>query len=120
VIRSDGTLVRDYVYVKEIVEAYLTLADHVRRPGVMGEAFNFSAEQPLSVLEVVEEVGRAMNVRPEPDVRGEAVAEIGRQFLSSERARSVLGWQARYGIGEGLKETVAWYRQFLGNGGAAA
>ena len=120
VIRSDGTLVRDYVYVKEVVEAYLTLADHVRRPGVTGEAFNFSAERPMSVLEVVDEIGRAMNVRPEPDVRGEAVAEIGRQFLSSERARSVLGWQARYAIGTGLGETVAWYREFLENGGAAA
>lgn len=115
-IRSDGTLVRDYVYVKEVAEAYLALADQVDRPEVRGEAFNFSAERPLSVLEVVEAIGGAVGVKPDPDIRGEAVAEIPRQFLSSARARTVLGWQARYSLTEGLAETVGWYRGFLGAG----
>ncbi len=79
--RPDGTLVRDYVYVKEVAEAYLALAEHVHRP----------------------------------DVRGEAVAEISRQYLSSARARAVLGWQARYTLAMGLGETVEWYRRFLAN-----
>lgn len=117
VIRSDGTLVRDYVYVREVVEAYLTLAEHVLRPEVKGEAFNFSAGEPLSVLQVVDAIGVAMGVRPDPDVRGQAVAEISRQYLSSERARSVLGWRARYPLAAGLAETVAWYRGFLNGGG---
>ena len=116
IIRSDGTLVRDYVYVREVVEAYLTLAEHVDRPEVRGEAFNFSAGEPLSVLQVVEAIGAAMNVKPDPDVRGEAVAEISRQYLSSERAKSVLGWRARYPLAAGLGETVAWYRTFLAGG----
>jgi CDP-glucose 4,6-dehydratase len=121
IIRSDGTLVRDYVYVKEVVEAYLTLAEHVRRPEVTGEAFNFAAGQPLSVLEVVDAIGKAMRVDPRPDVRGEAVAEIARQYLSSERARSVLGWQSRWALDRGLGETVEWYRAFVGaNGGGEA
>lgn len=117
IIRSDGTLVRDYVYVKEIAEAYLLLAEHVHRPEVRGEAFNFSAGEPASVLQVVEAVGEALGVTPDPEVRGEAVAEISRQFLSSERARAVLGWQARYTLAQGLGETVAWYRGFLADGG---
>ncbi|MBI1796649.1 MAG: GDP-mannose 4,6-dehydratase [Candidatus Eisenbacteria bacterium] len=118
IIRSDGTLVRDYVYVKEVVEAYLTLAEHVRRPEVTGEAFNFSAGRPLSVLEVVEAIGKTMKVEPRPDVRGEAVAEIARQYLSSERARAVLGWSSRYALDQGLGETVEWYREFIAANGA--
>jgi CDP-glucose 4,6-dehydratase len=117
IIRSDGTLVRDYVYVREVVEAYLTLAEHVHRPEVKGEAFNFSAGEPLSVLQVVEAIGVAMGVKPDPDVRGQTVAEISRQYLSSDRARSVLGWRARYPLAAGLAETVTWYRGFLNGGG---
>jgi CDP-glucose 4,6-dehydratase len=116
IIRSDGTLVRDYVYVREVVEAYLTLAEHVHRPEVRGEAFNFSAGEPSSVLQVVEAIGVAMGVRPDPDIRGEAVAEISRQYLSSERARTVLGWNAGFPLAKGLTETVAWYRDFLADG----
>jgi CDP-glucose 4,6-dehydratase len=120
IIRSDGTLVRDYVYVKEVVDAYLTLAEHVHRPEVRGEAFNFSAGEPSSVLQVVEAIGTALGVRPDPDVRGEAVAEISRQYLSSARAREVLGWQARYTLSRGLAETVDWYRGFLADGAGRA
>lgn len=116
IIRSDGTLVRDYVYVKEVAEAYVTLAEHLHRPEVRGAAFNFSAGEPASVLQVVAAIGAAMGVTPDPDVRGAAVAEISRQYLSSERARNVLGWQARYTLAKGLTETVAWYRDFLADG----
>jgi len=118
IIRSDGTLVRDYVFVKEVVDAYLLLADHLDQPEVRGEAFNFSAGQPLSVLQVVEAIGRTLGVRPDPDIRGEAVAEISRQYLSSERAQRVLGWEARYALAGGLSETVDWYRGHLAGGGA--
>ena len=114
VIRSDGTLVRDYVYVKEVVDAYLLLAEHAHRPEVQGEAFNFSAEKALSVLELVEAITRAVGVRLAPDVRGEAVAEIQKQFLSSARAKAVLGWEGRHPLDRALAETVAWYRTFLG------
>jgi CDP-glucose 4,6-dehydratase len=113
-IRSDGTLVRDYVYVREVVAAYLDLAEQVHRDEVKGQAFNFSAAKPLSVLELVEALVEAVGVRLEPVVEGRHVAEIQSQFLSSARARAVLGWEARYPMEQALTETVAWYRSFLG------
>jgi len=115
VIRSDGTLIRDYFYVEDGAEAYLTLAAALHaRPELRGEAFNFSAEKALSVLQLVEAITQAVGVRLAPDVRGEAVAEIQKQFLSSARAKAVLGWEGRYPLGTALAETVAWYRTFLG------
>src|SRR5262249_40316965 len=80
-IRSDGRLTRDYVSVKEVVSAYLLLAEAVDRPDVRGEAFNFSAEKPLSVLEIVAAVSRAMGSSLAPDIRNTAVAEIQDQYL---------------------------------------
>lgn len=115
IIRSNGKLTRDYIYVKEVVAAYKALADHVHRPEVKGEAFNFSAEKPLNVLEIVEAVTRAMGSKLTPDVRNTAVAEIKDQYLDSSRAKAVLGWTSSWTLATALGETVDWYKAFLGS-----
>ena len=113
ILRSDGLATRDYVYVKEVAAAYLLLAEHVERPEVRGEAFNFSAEKPLSVLEIVAAVSRVMGSALSPDVRSTAVAEIRDQYLDSSRAKSVLGWRATWALDTALAETVDWYRGYF-------
>lgn len=114
IVRSDGTLVRDYVYVGDAVAAYLDLAEQLERPGVVGEAFNYSDEHPQSVLEIV---GRILAAAGRPDlapvVLNEANHEIRKQYLSSTKARTLLGWRPRFGLDEGLVRTVAWYRELL-------
>jgi CDP-glucose 4,6-dehydratase len=114
ILRSDGKLTRDYVYVKEVVAAYEALAEHVHRIEVRGEAFNFSAEKPLSVLEIVAAVTRAVGSSLTPDIRNTAVGEIRNQYLDSTRAKQVLGWRSTWTLEAGLAETVSWYRAFLG------
>ena len=115
VIRSDGKFVRDYIYIEDAVEAYLVLARRLAEtPELAGEAFNFSAEQPVSVLELVEMLLRLMDCSHlRPGVLGEANREIRAQYLSAAKARDQLGWRARYTLEEGLRRTVAWYREFL-------
>jgi CDP-glucose 4,6-dehydratase len=115
-IRSDGTLQRDYIYVEDIADAYLLLAEQMGRPDVLGEAFNFGVNRPYSVLEVVEALGRVMgreNIRP--TILGQAGpdAEIPVQYLDSSKAERVLGWQPRCGFVEGLRRTSAWYEALL-------
>ena len=114
ILRSDGKATRDYVYVKEVVAAYVLLAENIERPEVRGEAFNFSAGKPLSVLEIVAAVTRVIGSSLAPDVRDTAVAEIRDQYLDASRAKSVLGWRPTWALDEALAETVAWYREFLG------
>lgn len=115
ILRSDGTYVRDYLYVEDVVDAYMVLAEHVGREGVRGEAFNFSPERPLTVLEITRAVLEAVG-RPdlEPSILDSARAEIRDQYLDSRKALERLGWKAKYGLKEGLAATVAWYRAFLG------
>jgi CDP-glucose 4,6-dehydratase len=113
ILRSDGKATRDYVYVKEVVAAYLLLAEHAERPDVRGEAFNFSGEKPLTVLEIVAAVGRAVGSSLAPDIRDTAVAEIRDQYLDASRAKSVLGWRATWRLDEALGETVEWYRDYF-------
>jgi CDP-glucose 4,6-dehydratase len=114
VIRSDGTMVRDYLHVADGAAAYLLLAEQMAgRPDLAGEAFNFSSETPLSVLELVARIQSVMGTSLEPDVRNEASHEIDEQFLSAAKARRVLGWEPRATLEEGLAETVDWYRAEL-------
>ena len=114
VIRSDGTLTRDYLYVADGALCYLRVAEALAaEPGLAGQAFNFSTEQPLTVLQLVELIQDAAGTALDPDVRGHAEREIQHQSLSAAKARRVLGWEPAYTMAEALAETVAWYRSEL-------
>jgi CDP-glucose 4,6-dehydratase len=114
VVRSDGTLVRDYLHVDDVVRAYLTLALNTAPLALGGQAFNFGAGTEKTVLEVVADLRRLMDRSSiEPDVRADARAEIQTQVLSWEKARTVLGWRPEVDYAAGLGETVAWYSRAL-------
>jgi CDP-glucose 4,6-dehydratase len=112
-LRSDGTFRRDYIYVKDVARAYMLLGERGREPGVLGQAFNFSDESPLTVLEIVDAIRRLMGSDIEPDVRNVAQGEIRDQYLSAAKARECLDWRATYNLNTGLAETIAWYRALL-------
>jgi CDP-glucose 4,6-dehydratase len=114
IIRSDGQFVRDYFYVEDGAAAYMLLAEQLSsRPELRGQAFNFSYESQVTVLCLVKEILRAMQSPLEPRVLNEASHEIRRQYLSAERARTVLGWQPIFTLAEGLARTIPWYRELL-------
>jgi CDP-glucose 4,6-dehydratase len=120
VIRSDGKAVRDYFYVEDGAAVYLLLAERLHAdPQLRGEAFNFSNETPVTVLDLVQRILDQMGSRLEPDVRNEARNEIAMQCLDAGKARRVLNWSARFSLEDGLAETIAWYRQSLGDQAAA-
>jgi CDP-glucose 4,6-dehydratase len=114
VIRSDGTLLRDYLYVRDAVAAYLRLAECIDAPGVKGEAFNYGMDDPKSVMEVVQAIIDVSDwPMLEPVILGEARNEIQAQYLDSRKAKRLLGWAPRYSLRQGLRETMAWYQEFL-------
>lgn len=114
VIRSDGSYVRDYFFVRDAVQAYLGLAERLHEPGVVGEAFNFGTETPFSVLDVVAHILGVMGRRDlTPQILNQASAEIPRQFLDCEKAARVLGWRSRFPFEAGLAETIPWYERHL-------
>ena len=113
IIRSDGSLVRDYFFVRDGVHAYLDLAERMYQGDVLGEAFNFSNEIQVTVLQLVDRILSLMGSSLVPLIQNEVESEIKHQYLSAAKARSVLHWKPRYTLDEGLGETIAWYRGVL-------
>jgi CDP-glucose 4,6-dehydratase len=114
VIRSDGKYVRDYFYVEDAAAAYMLLAESLaRRPELLGQAFNFSNENQISVLDLVNLILRKMNSSLTPEIENQATNEIRHQYLSSERARSLLKWAPEFTLEQGLERTIAWYQEVL-------
>jgi CDP-glucose 4,6-dehydratase len=113
VIRSDGTFIRDYFYVEDAVNAYLMLAEKMNVLKLEGQAFNFSNEIQLTVLELVNMILNIMESGLKPVVLNQGSNEIKHQYLSAKKAREVLGWTPTYTIEEGLRKTIAWYRNFF-------
>ncbi|MEO8698408.1 MAG: NAD-dependent epimerase/dehydratase family protein [Kofleriaceae bacterium] len=115
VIRSDGSFVRDYVYVEDAVAAYLATATRIGDTRVTGEAFNFADAKPLTVLEIcAATLAAADRSDLAPVVLGQGSHEIRRQYLDSSKAAERLDWTPRFGLTEGLARTVQWYRTQLG------
>ena len=120
VIRSDGQYVRDYFYVEDGIAAYMLLAERlISNPELAGMAFNFSNENQLTVLQLVNKILDKMGSDLKPDVQNQPLKEIRRQYLSAQRARQMLNWAPEFTVDEGLERTIAWYRDFLGEPGRA-
>src|SRR3989338_3600173 len=112
VIRSDGKPKRDYVYVKDIANAYLLLGENLHRREVRGNAFNFGSGKPVSVLELFTRIIRLCGKKVKPHILNEARNEIPAQWLSNRKAKKVLGWKPRYSLDQGLRETIDWYKAY--------
>lgn len=116
ILRSDGTFVRDYLHVDDIVSAYLMLGEHSDQESFSGEAFNFSDESPLSVMRIYEAICKAAGVPgTSPKILNAASGEIHDQYLDSSKAHERLGWHANTLLEAGLQKTFKWYEELLGN-----
>jgi len=112
-IRSDGTPVREYFFVDDAVDAYLTMAEKIEEGGFSGEAFNFSSGEKYSALEFVKKIIDIMGSDLEPVILDKSRNEIQDQYLSIEKAAKMLGWKPGHSLEEGIKATVEWYRKVL-------
>lgn len=114
-IRSDGTPVRDYVYVKDAATAALMLGERMLvDDSIYGESFNASNEKPIDVLSLVKLILQLCN-KPElePRILNRAALEIQRQYLSSDKIRNTLGWKPDFELEAGLDETIRWYSNYF-------
>ncbi len=114
ILRSDGSYIRDYFYVEDGAAAYMHLAEKMaENPALAGEAFNFSNEIQLTVIDLVRRILAVMGSSLEPDIQGTASNEILHQYLSAEKARRLLGWCPEFTLDTALTSTIDWYTRHL-------
>jgi CDP-glucose 4,6-dehydratase len=112
-VRSDGKFIRDYVYIDDIVAGYMLLARNLEFSGLAGEAFNFSANCPVSVIELLKKISKVCLKYGKLKYRvlNQAHYEIKKQFLSCAKARRLFKWRAKCSLEDGLRKTARWYLQ---------
>lgn len=107
-IRSDGTFVRDYLYVKDVAAGYLFLLKNIEK--IKGEAFNFSSKDTLSVLELIQKAEKILKKKIDYKIMNTAKNEIPYQHLNDTKVRK-LGWKNSYSMKKIVPEIVNWYKQ---------
>jgi CDP-glucose 4,6-dehydratase len=112
-IRSDGRFVRDYVYVKDVVDGYMLLAESMDT--AKGQAFNFSTGYTFSVLDFVQKISQLAGQPIPYNIVNNQQNEIPFQSLNYQKAESVLGWKPKYTFEQGMRETYEWYKGFFGH-----
>ncbi|MDD3296609.1 MAG: GDP-mannose 4,6-dehydratase [Candidatus Omnitrophica bacterium] len=115
-VRSDGKFTRDYIYVDDVVKGYILLAEKMHKLKLYGEAFNFSDENPVSVIDLVKIIYKICGKKANYKILKKAKYEIKHQYLSSRKARKILGWKPGHSLEEGLRKTFDWYVEILGTG----
>ncbi|HBB76898.1 MAG: hypothetical protein A3J18_02530 [Candidatus Levybacteria bacterium RIFCSPLOWO2_02_FULL_40_18] len=106
-IRSNGKYVRDYIYVKDVVDGYLLLLQKINR--VQGEAFNFSSAENLSVVEVIKKIEKRLGKRISYKILNIAKNEIPYQHLDDSKVRK-LGWRTNYSLDSTIEQILDWYK----------
>lgn len=116
VIRSDGTPVREFIHIDDIVRGYLLLAENIQE--AKGEAFNFGTDEPVQMLELVKKIvkimGKADELPPQIMLKTKIEREIDAQYLSAEKISKKFGWNADVSLDEGLTRTIKWYQNHFG------
>lgn len=118
IAQTDGTNVLEMLHVRDMIEAYLRVAEHLDRPEVSGEAFNFGGGKPLVLRELVARISRAWNdatganVPITPEIRGPKVESV--KYLDISKAKRVLDWEPQIDLDEGLREAARWYAGYFG------
>lgn len=111
---ASGVFKRDFLYIKDIVNAYMYMLYHIGDPDVVGNAFNFGTGIATDIETVVNKIKAIMKCENIPSIVQESdVSEILAQQLDAGKALERLGWKAEYSLDAGLTETIEWYKKVL-------
>jgi len=110
-IRSNGKFRRDYLYVKDVAEGYVKMAENIAN--IRGEAFNFSTNWNFSVIGLVEKIGNILNQKVNYKIVDSQKNEIPEQSLNWDKAKKVLGWEPHYTLEASIGQTHNWYKNYF-------
>lgn len=108
---DEGRFIRDYVYIDDVVDGYLRIAQLMRKKKLAGEVFNFSGDDPITGCDLVKIINDVVGGRLAYEKSQTLRCEIKKQHLSSEKAKKILGWKPKVDLKTGLQRTIQWSLQ---------
>jgi len=108
-IRSDGKMVREYIYVEDVADGYIKLNQKINK--TKGEAFNFGSKNIFSVIDVIKKIEEILDTKVNYKILNIAKNEIPEQYLDWRKAEKILGWQPKTSFEEGIKKSFDWYKK---------
>jgi CDP-glucose 4,6-dehydratase len=109
-IRSNGTFIRDYLYVKDVVDGYIYLLKNLEK--IKGEAFNFSSKDTLSVIELIQKAEKILKTNIKYKIMNYAKNEIPYQHLNDKKVRKI-GWANTFTMRQVLPGILEWYQYVI-------
>ena len=109
-VRSDGKMIREYIYVDDVANGCIKLAQNIN--SIKGEAFNFGSKNIFSVIEVIKKIEDILKVKVNYQILNIAKNEIPEQYLDWTKINKTLGWQPEMSFEKGIKESFNWYKNF--------
>ena len=110
-IRSDGKMIREYIYVRDTADAYISLIENITK--TKGHAFNIAGHNILSVLEVVDKISKILNNSVETKILNQAKTEIPKQYLDGSKIKQMINWEPKTNFEQAIRETFNWYEENL-------
>ncbi len=111
-VRSDGKMIREYIYVKDSIDGYISLAENMDK--TKGEAFNLAGKNVMSVTEIVDIITKVLGKPIKVKRLNQAKAEINEQRLDGSKIKNTIGWEAKAVFDEAIRKTFNWYKKILG------
>ena len=119
--RGDGSMMRDYFYIKDVVELYISIAGFLANntKKISGQIFNAGSNSPKTVKEILEciftiigDIDEYHNVLQKMKNK-KTVGEIDCQFMDFEKVKDYFGWTPQHSFNDGLLKTIEWYKRYL-------
>ena len=112
-VRSSGKSTRDYVYVEDVVNAYISLMNKLIRSPNQIKIYNVSSKFNYSVIEVVNMILKKMDCfHLKPIILNTSKKEINFQRLNYLKIKKELNWKPKTDIKLGLNKTIKWYKEY--------
>ena len=115
ILRTNGTFKRDWVYVEDVVQAYIGVGNALleNNPKI-SDAYNFSSTSYLSVMDIYKKlVSNFSDTYIEPIIEEDSEFEIKDQYLSSDKIEKELGIKSVFDLDTSISKTVDWYKKYL-------
>jgi len=121
--RGDGSMMRDFLYIKDVVELYISIAEFLANntKKISGQIFNAGSNSPKTVKEILEciftiigDMDEYNNVLQKMKNK-KTVGEIDCQFMDYEKVQDYFGWTPQHSFHDGISKTVDWYKRYLKN-----